>query len=417
MLYFPLYNRVTQKENSLTQTQIIKKLAELRDLAVLKISLVDAGANRKELIYKAGYDKVDKQILIKKVDEEKRLIYCIVYSPNEEDAHGHFATADTIEKACHKFSEMSKMHSVDEQHDMNDLDDVFVAESWIIKEGDSMFPGETGAWAVCIKINNDEIWKKVKDGVLKGVSMYGFAKVIEKNKSKLSKLLKLKDKIIEAFDDLSDKDYAEEMNELEKCQQLVKDFNESYKKNTLYNVVNAMCDAMWSTLYGWDGTDTGATDSDKINGLIESANQFKAKLTEIENANEVAKEFAKAGKVLSEANLTKLQTAIDNLQSIHDAASGEEVKKQSLLEKIKPKESEMTAEEIQKAIDDKVKPVIEKNEELANKNTELADELKKANDEIAELKKRVPGSKQEENPSVKKEVKKGMFVNVPVTEE
>ncbi|MBX7047234.1 MAG: hypothetical protein K1X86_15500 [Ignavibacteria bacterium] len=391
----------------------IRKISELRDIEVLLISLVDKGANNKKLFYKSASQQAsnwDKVVKIVKTDEEKRLVYCIVYSPDEEDAHGHFATEKEVEKACHRFMKRSNTHSVDEQHNMEVAKNVYIVESWIVKENDEYFPDDKGAWAVCIKVENDEVWEKVKSGEYEGISMYGFAKIIEKNKTGLTKL---KEKVAKFFDELSDTDYAEDMGGLEKSEQLVKDFNESYAKNTLYNVVNAMCDALWGSLYGWDGT--GATDAERITALVQSSEQFKAKLAEIESGLEVSKEFKKAGKVLSSANLTKLQTAIDNLQEIHTAASGEEVKKQSLLEKLKS--TEMTKEEIQKEIDAKLKPVIEKNTELVEKNAKLEEDLKAANEKIEKLEKSSPGSKQEETPGggVKK-VKKGMFVVVPDSE-
>ena len=36
-------------------------------------------------------------------DEEKRLVYGIVYEPDAVDSQGDFAKADEIEKACHQF--------------------------------------------------------------------------------------------------------------------------------------------------------------------------------------------------------------------------------------------------------------------------------------------------------------------------
>ncbi|MGQ7174092.1 XkdF-like putative serine protease domain-containing protein, partial [Escherichia sp. R-CC3] len=41
--------------------------------------------------------------MIKSDDEEKRLVYGIVYEPDTLDAHGDFTDAETIEKAAHEF--------------------------------------------------------------------------------------------------------------------------------------------------------------------------------------------------------------------------------------------------------------------------------------------------------------------------
>jgi hypothetical protein len=59
------------------------------------------------------------------------------------------------------------------------LDGMSVVESWIIedekqdKSAKYGFNLPKGTWMISMKVNNDEIWKKVKDGEVKGFSIEG----------------------------------------------------------------------------------------------------------------------------------------------------------------------------------------------------------------------------------------------------
>jgi hypothetical protein len=68
----------------------------------------------------------------------------------------------------------------DSMHDGKAVKDVYVIESWI-KEDDSDKSNKygfeslpIGSWFVSMRIKNDEIWKRVKEGELNGFSVSGF---------------------------------------------------------------------------------------------------------------------------------------------------------------------------------------------------------------------------------------------------
>lgn len=150
---------------------------KLTNIRVEFISLVKRGANKKTIIWKTDEgDKPDlREVNITKVDDDHRLVYGIVYSPDEIDTDEDFSTADEIEKAAHLFMKNAFSGNVDKDHSFVPAG-AFVAESWIVKAGDPIFPKEKpGAWAVGIKVEDDAIWKEVKDGEINGLSMGGFA--------------------------------------------------------------------------------------------------------------------------------------------------------------------------------------------------------------------------------------------------
>jgi len=158
----------------------------LSDITVTHISLVKAGANKKTIIYKSDESEPvwSKDIEIKKSDDEKGIVYGIVYSPDEVDTQGDFAKAEDIEKAAYDFMKQKRVDNIDKNHSFK-KEKAFVCESWIVKSGDPLFKDEKeGSWAVGIKIEDEELKKAIKKGEIKALSMAGVAK---KTDEKLTK--------------------------------------------------------------------------------------------------------------------------------------------------------------------------------------------------------------------------------------
>jgi uncharacterized coiled-coil protein SlyX len=153
----------------------------LKDLDVQFISLVDAGANKKRLIYKSEKKSefgptFSKQLDIRKTDEDKHLVYCIVYSPDEVDAHGDGMQAEEIEKAAHNFLFEGRGDQIDKQHD-EQPGQGRVVESYITGKSDNNFPNDPeGSWGVAIKVLDEDTWAAVKSGEITGVSMQGWCR-------------------------------------------------------------------------------------------------------------------------------------------------------------------------------------------------------------------------------------------------
>jgi hypothetical protein len=178
-----------------------KAKRRILEMDVMFISLVDAGANKKSIIWKSENlpddinqdNRIEKSIEIVKADDERRMVYGIVYTPDEVDAHGDTATKEVIENMAYNFMRNSRTANVDRQHDY-ESDEGFVAESWIERDGElRMFPEEKeGTWAVGIKVENETTWSAIKGGRIGGISMAGFAQTEkledEERKSLMSKI-------------------------------------------------------------------------------------------------------------------------------------------------------------------------------------------------------------------------------------
>lgn len=149
---------------------------KLKDMNITHISLVNKGANKRSIIFKSADEepKHEKNVTLVKFDDKKGIVYGIVYAPNDIDTQDEFATAEEIEKAAFGFMKSLNIKNIDKNHDFENKD-AFVAESWIVKSGDALFPDDVGAWAVGIKLESDELKQAVAKGEIGGLSMAGTA--------------------------------------------------------------------------------------------------------------------------------------------------------------------------------------------------------------------------------------------------
>jgi len=114
---------------------------------------------------------------IVKVAPEKHLVYGEVLVPETEDAQGDVISADVIEDAAHDFLVNSRR--IDVQHAFLSSR-CFPVESFIAPTsfhlGDHLV--KKGTWVLVTKIFDEEIWKKVKNGELRGYSIRGIAEEV-----------------------------------------------------------------------------------------------------------------------------------------------------------------------------------------------------------------------------------------------
>lgn len=135
------------------------------------------GEQRAGVCSTAWREKSASKFLAKSVevfcaDGEKRLLYGVVYAPDEVDSHGDQADADTIEVAAHGFMAAPL---VGIQHEK--AAPARVVESYIAPQ--DLVIGKRvvtkGSWVVAIKVDDDELWGQVKAGSFGGLSLGGYA--------------------------------------------------------------------------------------------------------------------------------------------------------------------------------------------------------------------------------------------------
>ena len=113
----------------------------------------------------------------RKFDIEKRLVYAEVYLPDVPDSHGHQMDRAEVEKMAHGFMLNMRNSQIDVNHDNNVNYDCCMVESFIAQDGDPLYA--PGAWVGVVKVNNDEVWRMIKDGELTGFSFEGMGYLVE----------------------------------------------------------------------------------------------------------------------------------------------------------------------------------------------------------------------------------------------
>jgi hypothetical protein len=116
---------------------------------------------------KCDGEATTRQVTIKRIDEEKRVVYGEVYAPYVLDTYGEFMTPEDIELMAHRFMRLDLGTVIDTQHD-NVPNGSFPVESFVAREGDPDYT--PGAWVLGVKIPDDGVWQAVKSGVLNGFS-------------------------------------------------------------------------------------------------------------------------------------------------------------------------------------------------------------------------------------------------------
>jgi hypothetical protein len=127
-------------------------------------------------------------------DEEKHIVLGPAMIPNQQifrkDSNGEpyyvFFSPETIKMIADKYFKNKFIDNNDENHDGSALPDVYVTESWIKesnndKSTDYGFKNlPIGTWFVAMKVNNPDVWAKVKDGQLNGFSVSGYFEEVAK---------------------------------------------------------------------------------------------------------------------------------------------------------------------------------------------------------------------------------------------
>jgi len=127
------------------------------------------------------------EIELKEVDTEKKILMGAALVPNKQilradkDGNGYYIyfSEDTIKKASELFLMRSNQNNATLEH-KEKLNGMSVVESWVIdnpemdKSKEYGFNLPKGTWMISMKVNNDDVWKDVKDGKVKGFSIEGY---------------------------------------------------------------------------------------------------------------------------------------------------------------------------------------------------------------------------------------------------
>ena len=180
----------------------------------------------------SNFIALSKQKSSIKLENEKRLLIGAALVPNKpiyRNVNGNefYISFDetTIEKLAQDFLANDYQHNITVDHQA-EANDIVIVESWIkTSENDkSVSYGlnePIGTWFIGMKVNNDEIWQRIKDGFYKGFSIeavVGLDELINNNNLQLAMDKEFIDKLREII--------YEAIGKSPKAEEIVADVNE-----------------------------------------------------------------------------------------------------------------------------------------------------------------------------------------------
>ena len=126
------------------------------------------------------------KVEFKTVDTEKRVIVGLALVPDKpiyrrsgDKEYNIIFSKETVRKASELYLKRLKLNNATLEHDEEMTSGVSVIESWIVedpaKDKTALYGlnAVEGAWAVTMKIDNNEVWEDVKSGKYLGLSIEG----------------------------------------------------------------------------------------------------------------------------------------------------------------------------------------------------------------------------------------------------
>lgn len=137
----------------------------------------EAATTEEEVMVDApDIDKLDVSIISKSDDDDERIVFGVVYEPDEEDTQGDEATAEEIKKACYSFMENGQVYFVMHKGvrvDVCVLENYLAPVDFSIETTDGVEKVTKGTWLLGSRIPVGEMWDDIKSGELAGYSMGG----------------------------------------------------------------------------------------------------------------------------------------------------------------------------------------------------------------------------------------------------
>lgn len=168
----------------MAKVEIIELLIDetKEEMGINAVSVVESPAIEENFVALQKHE-----VELKEVDTEKRILMGAalipnkqIYRKNKDKEFYIYFSEDTVRKASELFLMRSNQNNATYEHERKMLEGMSVVESWIIEDEKTDksklygFSLPKGTWMISMKVNNDEVWKKVKDGEVKGFSIEGY---------------------------------------------------------------------------------------------------------------------------------------------------------------------------------------------------------------------------------------------------
>lgn len=154
------------------------------ELGVFGLSFVTYPATETDWLY---FEKNEEKVVKFSIDsEEKRVVRGVfmtadtpIYRRNGDYEYYIKFGKETLRQIAERFLKNGYQNNIDQQHDFNYVDGVYLQEMFIKDTEKGINPVNfedipDGSLFCQYRVMNDEVWAKVKDGTFKGFSMEGY---------------------------------------------------------------------------------------------------------------------------------------------------------------------------------------------------------------------------------------------------
>lgn len=297
------------------------------DSSVYAVSLVDEPAIESNFI--ALSKQSEKRVFLEK--DDKHIVMGAVIIPDmpiyrNQDGEEFYLqfSSSTIEKLAHDFLRMGKIYNFSYQHE-EEVDGISVIESWIVNDPKmdkcSVYGIDvpSGTWMMAAKVDNEEMWEKIKNGDAKGFSIEAIVNLDE---------IKLKKENTEEMTKEKEKDKKVEMEAVEitdgfwdKLRQIISDaLGKPQEAPEVEDTVGKIADEI----------EKGAGPKDEETQVVEQAEENP--MTE-EIAKETIEEVAENSETTEEYQ-KNLQEVVDSLNAEIEALKRENTELRAQVEKL-----------------------------------------------------------------------------------
>lgn len=150
------------------------RVVMMKEGVALLIGELEEGVTKREGYAIKPHETTHKTFSFNKVDEAKRIVTGPVLVPGVVDLQGDFEFPEDIEEAAYKFMEDAR--NIGEMHTKFGGIGIPV-ESWVLREDIFVDKGSEfkiypkGTWLLSVRVQDDKVWEKVRNGDLTGFSI------------------------------------------------------------------------------------------------------------------------------------------------------------------------------------------------------------------------------------------------------
>lgn len=181
----PGYTKYDKDKANTTKITELVISDDNQDLAIDCISLVSQPAIEVDFVY---LNKQKNNLTFSKINEHKKEIVSPAlipdksifrYDPNTQSEFYVYFSKETVRQASILYLKNNNHHKATLQHEER-IAGILTVESWIVEDPKNDksslygFNMPKGTWMVKLQVNNDEIWERIVNQEIKGLSIEGY---------------------------------------------------------------------------------------------------------------------------------------------------------------------------------------------------------------------------------------------------